>query len=268
VTGPDGPDGAALSDQLREALRRGRPVVLATVVEGPGSGSKLLVGPDGVANGTLGHPDLDRVVARDAVGELAQGRTTVRHYGPAGQAVETTVSVFIESFTSPPRLVVFGAVDFTGALVRVGKVLGFHVTVCDAREVFATVARFPEADEVVVDWPDRHLREVGDLLGPADAICVLTHDAKFDVPALVEALATDAGYIGALGSRRTHEDRVARLREAGVTDEQLARVMAPIGLDIGARTPEETAISICAEIIARRTGRSAGSLRDGSGPIH
>ncbi|UDY36496.1 XdhC family protein [Dermatobacter hominis] len=268
MTAPGAEGGAPLSDLLRSALRTGRPVALATVVEGPGSGSKLLVGLDGTAVGTLGHPDLDRVVTRDALGELAQGRTTVRHYGPQGQAVETTVGVFVESFTSPPRLVVFGAVDFTGALVRVGKVLGFHVTVCDAREVFATPARFPEADEVVVDWPDRHLRDVGALLGPADAICVLTHDAKFDVPALVEALGTDAGYIGALGSRRTHADRVERLREAGVGDEALGRIMAPIGLDIGARTPEETAISICAEIIARRTGRSAGSLRDGDGPIH
>ena len=261
-------DASSISELLRAALRDGRPVALATVVEGSGIGAKLLVGADGGVVGSLGHPDLDRVVARDALGELAQGRTVVRHYGERGEAVATTVSVFVESFTSPPRMVIFGAVDFTAALVRVAKVLGFHVTVCDAREVFATRARFPEADEVVVDWPDRHLRDVGDGLGPADAVCVLTHDAKFDVPALVEALDTRAGYIGALGSRRTHADRVERLREAGVDDAGLARIMSPIGLDIGARTPEETAISICAEIIARRTGRSAGSLRDGHGPIH
>ncbi len=272
---PDDPSSGALPDDppsiselLRAALRDGRPVALATVVEGPGLGAKLLLDGDGRVVGSLGHPDLDRVVARDAQGELAQGRTVVRHYGERGEAVATTVSVFVESFTSPPRMVIFGAVDFTAALVRVAKVLGFHVTVCDAREVFATRARFPEADEVVVDWPDRHLRDVGEGLGPPDAVCVLTHDAKFDVPALVEALATRAGYIGALGSRRTHMDRVERLREAGVDDAGLERIMSPIGLDIGARTPEETAISICAEIIARRTGRSAGSLRDGHGPIH
>ncbi len=272
---PDDPSSGALPDDppsiselLRAALRDGRPVALATVVEGPGLGAKLLLDGDGGVVGSLGHPDLDRVVARDAQGELAQGRTVVRHYGERGEAVATTVSVFVESFTSPPRMVIFGAVDFTAALVRVAKVLGFHVTVCDAREVFATRARFPEADEVVVDWPDRHLRDVGEGLGPPDAVCVLTHDAKFDVPALVEALATRAGYIGALGSRRTHMDRVERLREAGVDDAGLERIMSPIGLDIGARTPEETAISICAEIIARRTGRSAGSLRDGHGPIH
>jgi xanthine dehydrogenase accessory factor len=164
---------------------------------------------------------------------------------------------------------VFGAVDFTGALVRIGKVLGFRVTVCDAREVFATRARFPEADEVVVDWPDRYLARSGASLTVRDAVCVLTHDAKFDVPALVAALATDAGYIGAMGSRRTHAERVARLGDAGVGPDGLARIHAPIGLDLGARTPEETAVSICAEIIARRTGRAdARPLRDTAGPIH
>jgi len=152
--------------------------------------------------------------------------------------------------------------------VRVAKVLGFRVTVCDAREVFATKARFPLADDVVVDWPNRHLAEVGSSLGPRDAICVLTHDAKFDVPAIVAALDTEVGYLGAMGSRRTTEQREERLRAEGVTEEQLARVLAPIGLDLGARTPEETAVAICAEIIAQRTGRVAPRLADGSGPIH
>ena len=125
------------------------------------------------------------------------------------------------------------------------------------------------ADEVVVDWPNRLLDQVGASLGPRDAVCVLTHDAKFDVPAIVAALATDVGYLGAMGSRRTHDDRVERLREEGVDDAGLARVMAPIGLDIGARTPEETAVSICAEIIALRTGRTAAApLRQTDGPIH
>ena len=162
----------------------------------------------------------------------------------------------------------FGAVDFTAALVRVGKVLGYRVTVCDAREVFATTQRFPFADEVVVDWPHRLLERIGSSLGPSDAICVLTHDHKFDVPALVAALGTAAGYIGAMGSRRTHAEREERLRDSGVDQAGLARIMAPIGLDIGARTPEETAVSICAEIIALRTGRLAVSLRHSDGPIH
>lgn len=258
----------ALSDQLRTALRSGRPVALVTVVDGPGKGSKLLVGPDREPVGSLGSPELDRVVARDVLGDLAQGRTAIRHYGADGQAVGTTVSVFVESFTPPPRMVVVGAVDFTAALVRVAKVLGFVVTVCDAREVFATRARFPEADEIVVEWPDRYLRDLAEPLGSSDAVCVLTHDVKFDVPALVEALASGAGYIGAMGSRGTHAERTERLREAGVDDAGLARISAPIGLDLGARTPEETAVAICAEIIAHRTGRPGGRLRGGTGPIH
>ena len=174
----------------------------------------------------------------------------------------------MEAFAPPPSMVIFGAVDFTAALARVAKLLGYRVTVCDARAVFATRARFPMADDVVVDWPDRHLDKVGQHLGPRDAVCVLTHDPKFDVPALMAALATDAGYVGAMGSRRTHDERVERLREAGATEADLARVMSPIGLDIGARTPEETAISVAAEIIALRTGRRAPSLRDAEGPIH
>jgi xanthine dehydrogenase accessory factor len=165
-------------------------------------------------------------------------------------------------------MIIFGAVDFTAALARVGKLLGFRVTVCDARAVFATVQRFPMADEVVNSWPDRFLAEVGDQLGPRDVVCVLTHDHKFDVPAIVSAVQTKVGYVGAMGSRRTNEGRVVRLREAGMSDADIAKVMSPIGLDIGARTPEETAIAICAEVIANRTGRRAGSLRDTSGPIH
>jgi xanthine dehydrogenase accessory factor len=208
------------------------------------------------------------VVARDARGELEAGLTSTRHYGVHGEARESDVSVFIESFALPPRMIIFGAVDFTAALARVAKVLGYRVVVCDARAVFATQQRFPMADEVVNDWPDRYLEKVGDELGARDAVCVLTHDTKFDVPAIVGALATEVGYLGAMGSRRTHAKRVERLREAGVTDEGLARIRAPIGLDIGGRTPEETAVSICAEIIALRTGHRPVSLTDASGPIH
>jgi xanthine dehydrogenase accessory factor len=273
VADPSLPD-TPVYEALRDALRAERPVALATVTAvaddpaAPRLGAKLLAGPEGSVVGTLGDPDLDRVVTRDALGELESGLTSTRHYGVHGEAREDTVSVFIESFAPPPRMIIFGAVDFTAALARVAKVLGYRVVVCDARAVFATRARFPMADEVVNDWPDRYLEKVGDELGPRDAVCVLTHDTKFDVPAIAGALATRAGYLGAMGSRRTHENRTTRLREAGVDDAGLARIHAPIGLDIGARTPEETAISICAEIITERTGRRAASLRETAGPIH
>jgi xanthine dehydrogenase accessory factor len=255
-------------EALRDALRAEEPVALAAVTVGPGIGAKLLVRPGGEHLGTLGDPDLDRVVARDALGELESGLTSTRHYGAHGEAREDTVSVFIESFAPPPRMIIFGAVDFTRALASVAKVIGYRVVVCDARAVFATRQRFPMADEVVNEWPNRYLEKVGDDLGPRDAVCVLTHDTKFDVPAIVGSLATRVGYLGAMGSRRTHEKRTERLREAGVTDDGLARIHAPIGLDIGGRTPEETAISICAEIIANRTGRIPKALRDTDGPIH
>jgi xanthine dehydrogenase accessory factor len=260
--------GTPMFDALADALGTDRPVALATVVEGPGIGAKLLVEPGRAVVGTLGNADLDRVVERDALTELGAGLTSTRHYGEHGEARERAVGVFIESFAASPRMIIFGAVDFTAALAKVAKVLGYHVTVCDARAVFATPARFPMADAVVNDWPDRYLAAV-EPLGPRDAVCVLTHDAKFDVPAIVAALATAVGYLGAMGSRRTHETRLARLREEGVDDAGLARVMAPIGLDIGSRTPEETAVAVCAEIIALRTGRTGvPSLRDGAGAIH
>ena len=267
---PDDPHlpDAAMFETLRAAVAAEEPIALATVIEGPDTGAKLLVRPGRDPVGSLGDPDLDRVAARDSLGELAAGSSSVRHYGPRGEARERAVAVFVESFARPPHLLLFGAVDFTAALARIGKVLGYRVTVCDARAVFATEARFPSADEVLVDWPHRLLERIGGELGPRDAVCVLTHDPKFDVPAVKAALATDVGYVGAMGSRRTTEDRDRRLREEGVTDDGLLRVMAPVGLDIGARTPEETAISILAEVIAVRTGRPAPSLRDSQGAIH
>ena len=264
----------SLYELFSERTRANKPVALATVIDGPNIGAMLLVTPENAAQGTLGNAELDRVVARDTQGELEAGRTSVRHYGPEGQTtpedlVNTpTVRVFIDAFSPPPTMVIFGAVDFTSALARVAKVLGYHVLVCDAREVFATKRRFPMADEVLVTWPAPLFAERGAQLTQRDAVCILTHDPKFDVPAVVGALATNVGYIGVMGSRKTHAKRIERLVEAGVTDEQLLRLMSPIGLDIGARTPEETAISICGEIIARRTGRGAPSLRDGDGPIH
>ncbi len=251
------------------------PVALATVIDGANVGSKLLVTTDDAAPvGTLGHPELDRVVARDALAELEAARSGVRSYGPEGQTTpedlvdQPTIRVFVESHARPPEMWIFGAVDFTAALARVAKVLGYRVTVCDAREVFATKRRFPMADSVRVTWPTPIFEELGGELGPRDAVCILTHDPKFDVPAVQGALATRVGYIGVMGSRTTHDKRVQRLREVGVDDSGLDRLMSPIGLDLGARTPEETAVSICAEIIARRTGKGVPSLRDSSGPIH
>ncbi len=255
-------------DAFDQALRAEQPGGSRHRDRGSGPRAKLLVGPDREPLGTLGDVDLDRVVGRDALGELAAGTSVVRHYGEHGEAREQAVSVFIESFAQPPRMLIFGAVDFTKALVKVAKLLGYRVTVCDAREVFATRRRFPEADEVVVDWPHRLLEREGATLGPRDAVCVLTHDHKFDIPAIVAALRTDVGYLGAMGSRRTHADRVERLRTEGVDQAGIDRIMAPIGLDLGGRTPEETAISICAEIIALRTGRAIPSLRDVDGSIH
>jgi xanthine dehydrogenase accessory factor len=274
---------------LRTALLAEVPVALATVVEldrasdssqlAEGAsipmaggktwiGASILVDSGGAIQGSLGNPDLDRVVSRDAQGALAAGRSDFRHYGLAGEAQKEAVTVFVEAFAPPPRMLIFGAVDFTAALARVAKVLGYRVTVCDARSTFATTARFPMADEVVCAWPHTFLERLSPPLEERDAICVLTHDPKFDVPCLRAALATRAGYLGALGSRRTHEERCQALVAAGVPGSQLERIMGPIGMDIGARTPEETAISICAEIIALRTGRPANFLRDGQGPVH
>ena len=265
----------AVYTELRERLRNELPVALVTVIDGPGVGGKLLVTPDGEPLGTLGNPELDRIATRDALAELEAGRSGIRHYGPEGQTtpedlVDTpVVRAFIESWAPPPQMWIFGAVDFTAALGKVAKVLGYRVTVCDAREVFATRRRFPMADEVVVSWPGALFERRGHTLSSRDAVCILTHDPKFDVPAVQGALATSAGYIGVMGSRKTHAKRLERLAEVGIDrPEQLGRLMSPIGLDLGARTPEETAVSICAEIIAHRTGRAAPSLRDSEGPIH
>ncbi|HJM28050.1 MAG: XdhC/CoxI family protein [Acidimicrobiales bacterium] len=255
-------------ERFKKDLESGLPLALATIIEGTGQGTKLLLTSDGSTLGSLGDKSLDRVLTRDMAGELAAGRTSIRHYGPKGEARDEALSIFIESFAPPPQMLIFGAVDFTAALVRVAKILGYKVTVCDARPVFATEERFPQADSVENAWPNDLIEEVGETLGPRDAICVLTHDNKFDVPAITAALDTSVGYIGVMGSRKTHDNRTNRLKEAGVNESQFKRIMSPIGIDLGARTPEETAISICAEIIAMRTGREAPHLKTGEGPIH
>jgi xanthine dehydrogenase accessory factor len=249
-----------------------RPVAIATVIAHPDPeriGRRLVIRPDAVA-GSLGSARVDAAVVDDARGLLAVGRSDVLRYGPDGQRLGEGMEVFVSSHAPRPRMLVFGAIDFAAALARLGSFLGYRVTVCDARPVFATSARFPSADEVVVDWPNRYLAAQADA-GAIDrdtVICVLTHDPKFDVPVLEVALRLDVGYVGAMGSRRTHDDRMTRLRAAGLSDTELSRLASTIGLDLGARTPEETAVSIAADIIARRWGGGGRRLADIGGRIH
>ncbi len=263
-------------DALVASIDAGEPAAVATILDagagsgarsdgGAGIGAKLVVWRDRVA-GSLGPEGLDAAVTDDARGLLEQGQTGERRYGPNGERRLDDVGVFIQSFAPRPRMLVFGAIDFAAAVARVGAFLGYRVTVCDARSVFATPKRFPEADEVVVEWPHRYLPTV-DVDGRT-VICVLTHDPKFDVPLLEVALRTTAAYVGAMGSRRTHDDRIARLRERGLTDTELARLRSPIGLDVGARTPEETAVSIAAEIVQLRWGGTGRPLSETEGAIH
>src|SRR5689334_1924890 len=254
-------------DEIADDIRAGRPVAVATVVAGMDRlGGHLVIRPDAVSS-SLGGARLDSAVRDDARGLLEQGRTAVLHYGANGERRLDDLSVFVSSYAPRPRMIVFGAIDFAAAVARVGSFLGYRVTVCDARATFATARRFPDADEVVVEWPHRYLANT-DVDGRT-VLAVLTHDPKFDVPLLEVALRLpEAAYVGAMGSRRTHDDRMARLREAGLTEEELARLSSPIGLDLGARTPEETAISIAAEIIAGRWGGSGERLGTTEGRIH
>jgi xanthine dehydrogenase accessory factor len=250
----------------RDALDAGRPVALATLLDGERAGAKLCVLEDEVT-GTLGVTELlDRSVVRDARGFLDEGRSAVRRYSATGEVMGSDLRVHIQAFATPPTMVIFGAIDFSAALARLAAEIGYRVTICDARSAFARSPRFSRHAEVVVDWPDRYL--AGRRLGRRDAVLVFTHDPKFDEPALIAALASGAGYVGALGSRRTHADRMERLRAAGVPEEDLARISSPCGLDVGARTPAETAIAILAEILALRAGRAGGRLAEASGPIH
>ncbi|MFJ9559047.1 XdhC family protein [Streptomyces fuscichromogenes] len=251
------------------AAVRGAAAALARIVTGPAEllGRALLVDADGSHEGGFGaHPELDRTVAAEAAAYLDAGRTGTLEIGEQGSRCGAPLTVLVESSVPPPRMIVFGAIDFASALVRVGKFLGYQVTVCDARPVFATRSRFPEADEIVVEWPHRYLERTR--VDARTVLCVLTHDAKFDVPLLRLALRLPVAYVGAMGSRRTHLDRNERLREVGVTELELARLRSPIGLDLGARTPEETALSIAAEIVANRRGGSGVPLTGAHTPIH
>ncbi|MFD5114563.1 XdhC family protein [Streptomyces sp. NPDC058220] len=251
------------------AAARGEAAALARITAGPAGllGRALLVRPGGSYEGGLGgHPELDRTAAGEARAMLDGGRTGTLEIGERGARCGRPLTLLVESSVPPPRMIVFGAIDFASALVRAGKFLGYHVTVCDARPVFTTAARFPDADEIVVAWPHRYLESTE--VDGRTVLCVLTHDAKFDVPLLERALRLPVAFVGAMGSRRTHEDRAERLREIGVTELELARLHSPIGLDLGARTPEETALSIAAEIVAVRRGGSGVSLTGAHTPIH
>lgn len=264
----DAPGRKVLAAAL-SAAARGKALAVARVAEGPAEllGRPLLVLPDGSYEGGLGgHPELDRTAVGETRAMLDAGRTGTLVIGESGSHCGRALTLLVESSVPPPRMIVFGAVDFAAALVRTGKFLGYHVTVCDARPVFATRVRFPEADEIVVDWPHRYLEHTG--TDGRTVLCVLTHDAKFDVPLLELALRLPVAFVGAMGSRRTHEDRNRRLRETGVTELELARLHSPIGLDLGARTPEETALSIAAEIVAARRGGTGVPLTGAHTPIH
>jgi xanthine dehydrogenase accessory factor len=263
------------------AIQSGHPIAVATVVAHPDParlGRTLIIRPvddprpDGdPLVGSLGSERADDAVADDARGLLAAGRTETLEYGPDGQRRGEGMRVFVSSYAPRPRLLVFGAIDFAAAVAKLGAFLGYRVTVCDARGVFATATRFPSAHEVIVDWPHRYLaaEAAAGRIDGRTVICVLTHDPKFDVPLLEVALRLpELGYIGAMGSRRTHDDRLKRLREAGLTDTELARLSSPIGLDLGARTPEETAVSIAAEFIAYRWHGTGTPLTTQPGPIH
>ncbi|MEU9038064.1 XdhC/CoxI family protein [Streptomyces sp. NPDC048352] len=266
------PAGSPRREVLATALRaaaRGETAAVARIADGPAElmGRALVIDAEGSFEGGFGgHPELDRTVAEEARAMLDAGRTGVLEIGADGRLCGEPLKVLVESSVPPPRMIVFGAIDFASALVRIGKFLGYHVTLCDARPVFATKKRFPEADEIVVDWPHRYLE--GAQVDGRTVLCVLTHDAKFDVPLLELALRLPVAYVGAMGSRRTHEDRNKRLREVGVTELELARLRSPIGLDLGARSPEETALSIAAEIVANRRGGSGAALTGAHIPIH
>jgi xanthine dehydrogenase accessory factor len=261
--------------EVAAAIRAGQPVAVVTCVSASPEdkesrvGRRLVVWPDRTS-GSLGAPRLDDAAVDDVRGMLATARTGTLRYGYDGQRRGDDLTLFVASYAPPPRMIVFGAIDFAAAVARIGAFLGYRVTVCDARPVFATKRRFPDAHEVVVAWPHRYLRAEADA-GRVDertVVCVLTHDPKFDAPVLEVALRMPLAYIGAMGSRRTHEDRLARLREVGMTEEELSRLSSPVGLDLGARTPEETAVSIAAEIIAGRWGGTGERLTVRGGRIH
>lgn len=239
----------AFYNTLRETILGGRTAVVVTVLEGPRAGERLLLRPDG--------PPLGNLDELQDFGERAA--TEALEAGQPGIYERQGVGLFVQPYLPPSRLIVIGAVHTAIPLVTLGRTLGYSVTVVDARAAFATKERFPDADQLLVKWPDNALDELKP--DANTAVVVLSHDPKFDEPALTAALASDAGYIGAIGSRATSADRLVRLRGLGYTTEQLERIHGPIGLDIGASTPAEIALSILAEVVAERHNRTGGRLR-------
>jgi xanthine dehydrogenase accessory factor len=259
-------EAAEVERAVLEAHAEGRPAAVATLLDGDSAGRRLAV-IENTLIGSLGDTDLlDRNVTREAQGLLEEGKTTLRRFGADGATLGDDIRVHIRSYALPPRMWIFGAIDFSAALAPFASQIGYEVTICDARDRFARSRRFSTAATVKIGWPQDVMGDVE--LGVRDAVLVFTHDPKFDEPALIAALRTNAGYIGALGSRHTTADREERLRRAGVSEADLARIYAPCGLDIGSRTAEETAVSVLAEIIAARAERAGSPLRQTSGPIH
>ncbi len=266
-----GRSGTANLDRVQEAVESGSGAAVVTVIAGPPG----LVGwHRGDVLRANGYAALADAVARDADALVDVGESALRRYRLDGCPEPSAgdwdapdvVTVFFNVLAAPPRLIILGALDYAASLASIGRFLGYRVTVCDARPVFATAARFPDAHDVVVAWPHRYLAATS--IDERTAICVLTHDAKFDVPALAIALRSAAVYVGAMGSRRTCEDREQRLREAGITEHELTRLSAPIGLDLGASTSAETAVSIAAELVSARRRGSGEPLRRTVGRIH
>lgn len=244
-------------DRLQAAIQAEKAVALATITRGQMVGAKMLVFDDSTVEGTLGDPEMERAVAADARELLAMGSSRSRTYQTAGGA---EVEVFIEVYPSPPTLLIFGGVHTAIPLTRFAKELGFRVRIVDPRGVFATRERFPEADEVLIEHPEDFLARTK--LDSSSYVVILTHDPKFDEPALLAALDSDARYIGAIGSRQTNAARMERLRRRGIPEAKLERVHAPIGLNIGAQTPAEVALAIMAEIIAAKYGKTGRPLRE------
>ncbi len=245
---------AGVYSLLAELIEAGKPAALATVISGGPVGAKMLVPGGGPVVGSI-QAGLNSRIAEDALEMLADGRNKIRSYQADGQTLE----VFIETFPPPQRLIIVGAVHIAIPLHRLAKMLGYHVTVVDPRGVLATRERFPLADNVLVEWPDEAMGRLG--LDGGTSVVVLTHDPKLDYPALAAALRSEARYVGAIGSCTTNKQRLEALREDGLAADQLARLHAPVGLDIGAQTPAEIALAIMSEIVASRYGRDGGQLR-------
>lgn len=244
-----------LYEEFKDRLTREKGMAVATLVSGGEHvGAKLLILPDKSAHGSLGNTALEKVVIADAERAIWSGSAQTRAYSVESETGPQTCEVFIEGFPPPPRLIIVGAGHIAIPLTTFAKSLNYRVVVVDARAAFATRERFPHADELIVEWPDTYLEKAD--LNPSTAVAVLTHDPKFDEPALKVILNHEVGYVGAIGSRKTGEERTERLLRQGLSEEQVARIHGPIGLNLGGKSPEEMALAIMAEIVAVRYGKA------------